>query len=188
MAHRIRRFIKSNRLDVHRFADVGCGPAITLFELARKMPDCRFDGYDVSTKVLNQNRKRARKEGLQNLRFIHSELPGLQRESVYDIVICIATIHYVRDVRRALRELYGMVSPGGYLIFNYPNRVQQAATRREARQDPVTKRRFALVLSGVNLLTRDRIAAILKQRPRSCWREVGEPPRRLNPCVIVRKR
>ena len=188
MARRIMRFIRSKGLDVRYVADFGCGPAVTLFALARQMPGCRFDGLDVSEKVLSLNHRRMRKEGLRNLRFLHAELPGPQTESEYDVVTCIATLHYVKDVRKALRGLYRMVKPGGYLIFNYPNRVQQAATRREAREDPVVRRRFALVLSGVNLLSQDAIADTLHQRPRSFWRDVGEPPKWLNPCVVVLKR
>ncbi len=78
--------------------------------------------------------------------------------------------------------------PGGYLIFTYPNRVQQTAIRRERRTDPVVGRRFALVLSGRNLLTQEAIAHALPHHPRSFWLEIGEPLRWLNPCVVVPKR
>jgi SAM-dependent methyltransferase len=188
MARRIARFIKAKRLDVHRIADVGCGPATTLFALAPRLPSCAFDGFDTSRTVLRLDRQRARREGLRNLRFHRAEIPDLRVEGPYDLVICIATIHYVEDVRTALRRLHGIVRPGGFLIFNYPNRVQQGATRREARRDPVVKQRFPLVLAGKNLLTRPRIEEILGERPRSFWREVGEPPRWLNPCVVVPRR
>jgi len=188
MARRISRFIKRKRLDVRRLADVGCGPAITLFSLAPRMPGCELDGFDSSRTVLRLDRLKARREGLRNLRFRRAGLPDLEIEGEYDIVVCIATLHYVEDVRKALRQLYRIVRPGGHLIFNYPNRVQQAATRREARTDPIVGRRFALVLSGTNLLTRGVIADVLRQRPRSFWREVDEPPRWLNPCVVVRGR
>ena len=187
MAHRIVRFIKAKKLDVRRFADVGCGPAVTLFALAARMSECAFDGFDSSRKVLNLNRLKARREGLRNLRFHHARLPDVRTDGNYDIVICIATLHYVANIRRGVKQLHRMVRPGGYLVFNYPNRVQQAATRREARTDPVVYRRFALVLSGANLLTRGGIADLLRQRPRSFWREVGEPPRWFNPCVVVSK-
>ena len=188
MARRIARFIKAKGLDVHRFADVGCGPAITLFALAARMPGCEFDGFDSSRKVLNLCRRKARREGVRNLRFHHAQLPHVRTDGNYDIVTCIATLHYVEDIGRGVEQLHRMVRPGGYLVFNYPNRVQQAATRREARTDPVVSKRFELVLSGANLLTQGGIADVLHQRPRSFWREVGEPPRPLNPCAVVVKR
>ena len=187
MARRIARFIRSRGLDVRRVADVGCGPAITLFALAARMPECAFDGFDSSRKVLSLNRRKVRREGLRNLRFHHAELPDLRTNGNYDIVICIATLHYVEDIQRGIKQLHRMVRPGGYLVFNYPNRVQQAATRREARKDPVVLRRFALVLSGANLLTQGGIEDVLRHRPRSFWREVNEPPRWLNPCVVIPK-
>jgi len=188
MARRISRFAKSKGLAVRRLADIGCGPAITLSALAPRMPACKFVGFDSSRGVLRLDRAKTRKEGLHNIRFRRAELPELPTESGYDIVICIATLHYVKDVRRALRRLHRMVRPGGFLIFNYPNRVQQGATRREACKDPIVGKRFALVLSGANLLTQARIAEVLRERPRSFWREVDEPPRWLNPCVVVPKR
>jgi len=185
MARRIARLIKSKGLDVHRFADVGCGPAITLFALAARMPECKFDGFDSSRTVLSLDRRKARREGLRNVRFRSAELPDLRIDGDYDIVTCIATLHYVEDIRGALRHLHRLVRPGGYLIFNYPNRIQRAATQKEAREDPVVGRRFALVLSGANLLTQEAISDVLPNRPRSFWREVGEPPRWLNPCVVI---
>ena len=188
MARRITRFVKSKGLAVRRLADVGWGPAITLFALAPRMPECELVGFDSSRAILKLNRQMAREEGLINLRFRLAELPEMRAGSRYDIVLCIARLHYVRNLQRALRRLHGMVRPGGYLIFNYPNRVQQAATRQAAREDPVVAKRFPLVLSGVNLLTHERVADILRERPRSFWREVGEPPRWLNPCVVVPNR
>ena len=188
MARRIARFIKAKGLDVCCFADVGCGPAVTLFALAPRLPTCTFDGFDSSRIVLRLDRRKARRERVRNLRFHRAELPDLGIEGRYDLVLCIATIHYVADPRRALLKLHRMLRPGGFLIVNYPNRVQQGATRREARKDPIVRTRFALVLSGANLLTRKAIADVLGERPRSFWREVGEPPRWLNPCVVVPKR
>ncbi len=188
MARKIARFLRDRGLEVRRVADVGCGPATTLSSLAHRMPACAFDGFDASRAVLALDRRAARGEGLRNLRFRRAVLPDLGIEGGYDLVICLATLHYVRDARRALQELFRIVRPGGHLLFNYPNRAQQGATRREARMDPVVERRFALVLSGANLLTREAIEATLRARPRSFWREVGEPPRWLNPCVVVLRR
>ena len=187
MARRLQRFIKSKSLAVKSIADVGCGPAIMLFELAPRLPYCDFLGFDGSRKVLNINRWRTTTEGLRNLRFEFARLPEIMTEQRFDIVTCIAALHYVRESRRAIRNLYSMLKPGGYLIFNYPNRTQRAAYQREAQRDPTVKQRFNLVLSGSNLLSREVIESTLQQNTESFWSAVGERACWSNPCVAVAK-
>ncbi len=187
MAERIERFVQSRGLELRSVADVGCGPATTLFELARHMPGTRFYGYDASKTILEMNRRKTERKGFCNLHFRYGRLPNIPVQRRYSLVLCIATIHYVRDTRRALRNLYAMVEYSGYLIFNYPNTLQRAATIREAEKDPVVNTRFRLVIEGGNLLSRQSIYDVLGRRPESFWKAVGEPPKRLNPCVAVFK-
>src|SRR3990172_636969 len=144
MAARLEQFIASKGLPVRSLADVGCGPATTLFEIAPRLPATEFFGYDLSGTILEVNRRNARRKGLPNLNFRRARLPRMPTSRQFDVVFCIATVHYVRDSRRAIRNLYAMAAPGGYLIFNYPNPTQSAATVREAEKDPFVRRRFQL--------------------------------------------
>jgi ubiquinone/menaquinone biosynthesis C-methylase UbiE len=166
---------------------VGCGLAVTLFELARRRPQSEFHGFDHSRFVLRYKRERARNEGLHNLHFEYGRLPGLDVERQFDLVTCIATLHYVREARRALRGLYMSVRPGGYLIFNYSNERQRGSYQADSGRDPSVRRRFALVLSGTNLLSRAVIERTLHHRPESFWRNVGEPVPWNSPCVVMSK-
>jgi 2-polyprenyl-3-methyl-5-hydroxy-6-metoxy-1,4-benzoquinol methylase len=187
MAKRIERYIESREITANSIADVGCGPATTLFDLARRMPRCEFHGYDSSRTILRMNRQKAEKLGLDNLNFHCAKLPAMAVRRQFSIVLCIATLHYVEDPRRAIRQLYSMVDPGGYLIFNYPNRAHRAAVTREAERDPVVSRRFELVIRGGNLLSYLSIERTLRRRPRSFWLKVGEPASRVNPCIVIAK-
>ncbi len=186
MARRITRWIQEQGLHVDSMADVGCGPAIMLFELARAMPNCRFQGFDSSRAIIARNQSRARRERLANLHFGYARLPR-RPYGTYDVVTCIATLHYMSRPRTAIQALYRLVNEGGFLVFNYPNRLQRAAYIRASRTDPTVATRFALVLSGKNLLTRDQIETLVGQRPRNFWASVHEPPMRTNPCVMVGK-
>lgn len=187
VARLLESYFKSEGVSVSSLADVGCGPATTLFELAQRSPDIDLFGYDSSRTILEKDHRRAARLKLDNLHFGFAELPRLAIGRKFDVVICLATLHYVEDPGRAIRSLHSIVEPGGHLIFNYPNNVQRAATASEAEKDPVVSKRFALVLAGRNLLTRDVIAGTLGRRPESFWKAVGEPPRRLNPCVVITK-
>lgn len=169
-------------------ADVGCGPAFMLFEAANRHPDVDLYGYDAAASVVRRNRSIAAEREVDGLRFETARLPALDVDRRFECVTCIATLHYVADVRSALDALYSRVAPGGHLVFNYPNRY----TRRMYREDPDTDpERFELVLDGENLLTYEDIEATLSRRPRSFWKAVDEDDwrsiGRVNPCVIVTK-
>ncbi len=187
MAGLIERFIETRGMAVTSVADVGCGPATTLFDLARRMLHCRFYGYDISRTILRMNRQKAAKLGLNNIHFKQATLPALAVRKRFSLVLCFATLHYIREPERAIRNLYSKVEPGGYLIFNYPNRLQRAATIREAEKDPIVARRFDLVIRGGNILSRSMIERTLGRRTRSFWLVLGEPANRLNPSVVVAK-
>lgn len=187
MARRLERFVQTKGVVLHDCADVGCGPAVTLFELARRMPQCEFVGFDSAQTVLRSNSRRAKRAGLHNLLFDYGRLPELPRNRQFDLVTSIATLHYVCEPRRALLALYRMVRPGGYLIFNYPNERQRTLYRVQSKRDPSVRKRFALVLLGTNLLSRPLIERTLHHRPESFWRAVGEPILWGNPCVAVPK-
>ena len=187
MAKRVKRFIESRGFTAQSIADIGCGPATTLFDLARGMPRCDFRGFDSSRTILKMNRQKAVKLRLDNLHFHLIIFPAMAVRRRFSVVLCIATLHYVADPRRAIRRLYSMVEPDGYLIFNYPNRAHRAAVIRETGRDPVVWRRFELVISGGNLLSCSSIERTLGRRPKSFWLAVGMPASSVNPCVFIAK-
>lgn len=185
MADRLERYFETFPASL---ADVGCGPAFTLFELAGRHPETTFVGYDAAESVLAGNRRLAGERRVTNLSFRPAELPDLEVERTFDCVICIATLHYVAAIERAVERLLSLVAPGGTLVFNYPNR----HTREMYRSDPATDpERFELVLTGENLLTYEAIERVTGRRPRSFWRAVGEDDwrslGRANPCVVMER-
>jgi trans-aconitate methyltransferase len=173
-------------LRLYSVADFGCGPALTLFELARRFPKVNFSGFDFSSAVIQRNNDRVRDLVLHNLTFERSTLPNVPSELSFSLVLCIATLHYVKKSLLAIQNLLGTLKPGGFLIFNYPNRYSVYWYRRNA--DEEMKGRFALLLSGKNVLSK-RVAE--KALARSCdnfWTLMGENINRANPCVFVSKK
>lgn len=172
-----------------RLASVGCGPAEPLFELAGDHPRAELYGYDSAASIIEENRGRAARAGIENLSFAVDRLPELETDRQFDIVYCYATLHYVCDVERAAVQLYDRVRDGGYLILNYPNRLTRATYRREFADDEAFRERFALVFEGVNLLSYRRLHDLLGRWPRSYWSAVDAPDEpwtgRDNPCVLV---
>jgi SAM-dependent methyltransferase len=169
-------------------ASVGCGPAFALFALADDHPEVALVGYDAAGPVLEENRALAADRGLENLAFRRAALPGFDPDRRFGCVVCLATLHYVEAIERAVEALFDAVAPDGTLVFNYPN----GHTRETYREDPDTdQRRFRLLLEGRNLLTESDIERLLDREVRSFWRAVDledwRSVHRSNPCVVVEK-
>ena len=183
MADRLERYFEAFPATL---AAVGCGPDFMLFELASAHSESEFFGVDLADSVLERNRELAADRGLSNLRFQQGSLPALELAPEFGCVTCVATLHYVAEIERAIERLLDAVAPGGTLVFNYPNR----HTRRMYDRDPETDpERFELVVAGENLLTWEEIERITARRPRSFWKTVSEPDWRsigqTNPCVVI---
>lgn len=185
------------------YADVGCGDGAVALDVAERYPDADVRGYDVAEAVLVANRDRAREAGLGNVRFEGAELPAFDPDRCFDVVSCLFTLCYVRDVEAALRRLYDAVRPGGALVFTYHNRLARARLREVAaapgeyldessRFDPDHYAdRFRPVLEGESLLSYERVHDALGTWPRSVW-SVAEGVERYgawrhNPLVWVPK-
>jgi 2-polyprenyl-3-methyl-5-hydroxy-6-metoxy-1,4-benzoquinol methylase len=184
MAWRIGRFLDRRRIG--SVADFGCGGGRTLFILAKERRGISFHGFDAAPSVVRRNRKRAAELGLSNIRFDHDELPNIRTGESFDLVYSIATLHYVNDVKRAIRNLSMKVNLGGYLVFNYPNRQSMFWYRRHIEPgDQEMRRRFSLLLAGKNLLTLDDIKAVTGRKPHNFWKAVGEKGKTANMCVYI---
>jgi len=186
MANRISIFIDEH--EIGNIADFGCGPGTTLFILAKKYPDLNFTGFDSSVSVIKQNQLKVRKMGLRNIRFECEILPDIETKEMFDLIYCIATLYYVRDIKRAVLNLYKRVSERGFLIFNYPNRFSMFWYRNWIKSNEnEKKKRFSLVLSGENLLTLREIKRVIGKRTNNFWNAVGESINKANMCIYVQK-
>ena len=186
MAKRIGIFI--DRYSINHVADFGCGSGRTLFLLAKKYPDLKFSGFDSAISIISKNRSRAKELKLDNIKFECEFLPNIKTKIKFDLIFCIASLHYVRDIKKAILELYDRISNKGFLIFNYPNRYSMYWYRNWIKRDDIDQRkRFSLVLNGSNLLTLPEIESLLKRRARNFWLTVGEKSDRANMAVVIQK-
>ncbi|WP_255198245.1 class I SAM-dependent methyltransferase [Halorarius litoreus] len=173
--------------DAARVADVGCGTGAATFTVAEAHPDTTVVGYDAAESVLEENRERARERDVENVRFEHAVLPAFAPDEPFDVVFSYFTLQYVRDVARALTNLYAAVAPGGHLVCNYLNEAGRAYCL-EAADDPHANtdrafvfdpdqytERFAALLDGDSVLSAERIEHVLGVEPRSAFEVVDRP-------------
>lgn len=129
--------------------DVGCGPALIIKALAKKYPNKRFTGYDVSGYVITQNKK----DNLKNLHFKIIDLNKIPTKQKFDLVLCLSTLHYFIGPLMKIKKLLKLVNKNGSLIVNYPNReLLQSYYNNEEKLD-YWKRRFELMFQKRNLIT-----------------------------------
>ena len=160
MAQRITDFMEGKKIT--SMADYGCGPASMLFALAETCPDVQLYGYDASCSIIEKNQVKTRELGLRNLIFSRYKLPNPVIPLRHDLVTCFSTLHYIAEIREAVKALYSAVNDGGWLIFNYPSRLTRSRMRKEIDPgDDCMNRRFWLVLAGENLLTMKQIEELL---------------------------
>lgn len=185
-ADRLDRFFE----EVYRpdtLGSIGCGPAHAERTIADRHPDVEVYCYDTARSVVEEAREAT---DLPNVRFGVATLPETGIDRRFDLVYCFATLFYVAEIERAVEHCYDLVREGGYLVFDYPNRLTPAAHREavENADDPEWFReRFALVLGRENLLSYDRIHELLGRWPRSYSSVVGDGSSRAAPQVFVPK-
>jgi SAM-dependent methyltransferase len=164
-------------------ADVGCGPGPVTFALAEAYPDANVVGYDAAASVVSENRDRAAREGVDNVRFEQGVLPAFDPGRQFDLVVCCHTLCYVADSERALRSLYDAVAPGGTLVLAYTNDLGGAHYRQVVADPPEAEdfdperfaERFHLAIEGESTLSYDAIHDALGTWPRSFWSVVEQP-------------
>jgi SAM-dependent methyltransferase len=149
---------------------VGCGPAVTEFELAERYPETEFACVDVARTVVADDRALARERGLENVTFLAGALPELPVAGRFDLVYCVATLYFVADVAAALRQLYGLIADGGHLVVSYPTAELQSWVRE---QDAEKRAFFELVDRGENLTTATEIERLLGAPVREYGAVVG---------------
>jgi len=105
--------------DAREALNVGCGIGVGSAYIAKKH-NCRVVGVDISEKMLEWSRLRAREERVEDkVEFRLADVLDLPFEvDRFDVVFCESVIAFVEDRRRAIRELIRVTRPGGYVGLN----------------------------------------------------------------------
>ena len=97
--------------------DVGCGPGNSTQVLQARFPEAEIIGIDSSEEMLQ-----AARENLPGLEFlscdVSCELSALNRR--FDVVFSNACIQWVPDHPALLKNLMGLLNPGGVLAVQTP--------------------------------------------------------------------
>jgi SAM-dependent methyltransferase len=99
--------------------NVGCGIGVGSTYVART-DDCQVVGVDISEKMIEWSRLRAREERVEDkVAFQAASVLDLPFEvDRFDIVFCESVIAFVADKPRAIQECIRVAKPGGYVGLN----------------------------------------------------------------------
>ncbi len=129
-----------SRLDLApgmRVLDAGCGPGRLTIPLARAVgPGGEVVALDGQPEMLEKLEGRIAAEGITNVRLLRAGLgEGALRGEGFDRVALAMVLGEVRDRRKAVRELYAALEPGGVLsvteIFGDPDYRRLSTVRSE---------------------------------------------------------
>lgn len=98
---------------------VGCGIGIGPAYIAKRY-GCRVIGVDISEKMIEWSRQRARQEGVEaRTEFRAADVLDLPFEANrFDAVLSESVLLFVKDKPRAIQECVRVTKPGGYVGMN----------------------------------------------------------------------
>ena len=132
---------------IHSFAilDIGCGPGDLAAMLAKRLPQVRVVGLDLSPSMVELARERHGAEG--RLRFEAGDAASLPFEAQsFDLVVSTLSLHHWPDPGAAFGEMRRVLRPGG-AAFIY----DLTLLTLEAERLPDVASRAGLPASGLRL-------------------------------------
>jgi len=102
--------------DAREVLNVGCGIGVRL-RLYRQKHGCHVVGVDVSEKMIEWSRRRAREERVEpQVEFRTADVLDLPFEADrFDVVFAESVLIFVEDKAQAIRECVRVTKPGGYV-------------------------------------------------------------------------
>lgn len=100
-----------------RILDVATGTGAVMLPIARRVgSEGHVTGIDLSSAILKEAERNVRADGLTNveLRKMDAEQLEFPNQS-FDVVTCAFSLFLFPDINAALREMYRVCKPGGYI-------------------------------------------------------------------------
>jgi len=100
-----------------KILDLACGTGILTFAIAKKFPNARIVGVDLTKGYLDIARKKAEANRAADVTFIHSSAEAFVSDEPFDACVTSYLPKYA-DLDLLISNLSRMISPGGILVFH----------------------------------------------------------------------
>jgi ubiquinone/menaquinone biosynthesis C-methylase UbiE len=107
-----------------RVVDLGCGPGVSTFELARHLPSAYLIGLDVAPRMLREARRRQPDIAISTTRvtWVHANAARLPLpDRSIDACTGHSFLYLVADRRSVLAEIRRVLTPDGRLVLMEPH-------------------------------------------------------------------
>ena len=102
----------------NRVLDIGCGTGASTLEIAKRVPEGRVVGNDISEPLLARATQRAQDQGILNASFLLADAQTHEFERrCFDQVVSRLGMMFFEDSVAAFRNLRDCLAPGGRMAF-----------------------------------------------------------------------
>lgn len=111
----LKKYVRAD----HTVLDYACGTGIVGLQIADAVK--KVHAIDISAKMIQLGKDRARERGVTNVRFERKSLFDETIEgSSYDVVLAFNILHLLEDARKAVNRARELLKPEGLLVSSTP--------------------------------------------------------------------
>ncbi|MBE6868646.1 MAG: methyltransferase domain-containing protein [Ruminococcus albus] len=104
-----------------KILDLGAGTGYLTFAIAKSFPDVTIVGLDIVEKALENDRRRAADEKLDNISFcVYDGVNFPFADKSFDMVVSRYALHHFPEIRASLSEISRVLTDEGYLFICDP--------------------------------------------------------------------
>jgi ubiquinone/menaquinone biosynthesis C-methylase UbiE len=124
-------------LEAPKIIDLGCGPGVSTFELARQLPTARLIGVDIAPRMLEQGRRAAWYER-GRITWVQADAAALPfRAHALDACTGHSFLYLLPNRAAVLSEVRRVLRPRGRLVLMEPNERPASVSRvLQVSKDP----------------------------------------------------
>ncbi|MDH5661759.1 MAG: class I SAM-dependent methyltransferase [Elusimicrobiota bacterium] len=125
MAQALTWLDNSNLPKSSKILDVGCGAGVMAKEVANR--GYEIFGMDYSYNMLKKAKAICNVSAKSGITFFRGDIEFLPfKDSIFDMVICLGVITYLKSEHKALHEMSRTLKPGGTMILSILNKLSLA--------------------------------------------------------------
>lgn len=107
-----------------KILEAGCGSGRKCIGLAKKFPNSKIIGIDLSTKTLKIAKKGVQIRKLKNMKFKKADIFKLPfKNNHFDVVFNVGVIEHFEDYKKIVKEMKRVVKKGGKIIVAVPHKL-----------------------------------------------------------------